>query len=88
MRWPHFAPRELACKCATSPCDGEYFHDPHFLDALERLREAMGAPLKINSGRRCPRRNRAVGGAKESQHLLRIAADLALAGHEPAELAR
>lgn len=85
-RWPHFSPRELACKCGVH-CQGEYVHDEDFLDGLERLRDVAG-PLRISSGRRCALHNAAVGGAPLSQHKLAIAGDIALAGHDPIALAR
>ena len=86
-RWPHFSARELACRCAGRYCEGEYFHHPGFLDALEVLRAATGA-LTVNSGRRCALHNAAVGGAPLSQHKVGIACDVRLAGHDPAALAR
>jgi zinc D-Ala-D-Ala carboxypeptidase len=43
---------------------------------LEPLREAIGKPIKISSGYRCPRLNKAIGGAKNSQHLVGEAADI------------
>lgn len=86
-RWPHFSPRELACKCGRH-CRGEYFHSPEFLDHLEALRAELMAPLKITSGRRCLAHNRAVGGASRSQHMLAIAADISLTGHLRAVIAR
>lgn len=67
-RWPHFEPVELACKCGGKRCGGEYVHDAAFMDALEALRVAVGRPFRINSGRRCPGHNRAVGGARFSRH--------------------
>lgn len=87
-RWPHFTARELSCKCGSKHCRGEYFHNPEFLDALERLRSAMGAPLVVTSGRRCPGHNRAVGGASRSQHMLAIAGDISTFGHDPKRLVR
>lgn len=84
--WPHFSARELACKCGVH-CQGEYLHDPAFLDGLETLRGWAG-PLRINSGRRCALHNAEVGGAPLSQHKVAIAADIALAGHDPAQLSR
>jgi zinc D-Ala-D-Ala carboxypeptidase len=84
-RWPHFSARELACKC-NRHCDGEYFHDPAFLDALEAMRAIVG-PLKINSGHRCAGHNRAVGGARSSMHMRAIAADISLAGHSRKDMA-
>jgi hypothetical protein len=87
-RWPHFSARELSCQCDGRHCGGEYFHDADFLDALERLRAAVGSTLRVNSGRRCALHNAAVGGAALSQHKVGIASDIALAGHDPVALAR
>lgn len=86
-RWPHFSPRELACRCAGRFCRGEYWHDPDFLDALEALRAAAGRALVVNSGHRCELWNAHVGGAAHSLHKT-IAADIALAGHDRFRLLR
>ena len=43
---------------------------------LETLRENLGFPLKISSGFRCEKHNRALGGARESRHLLGLAFDV------------
>lgn len=50
----------------------------HYLcDAcLDPIREAWGKPIGVNSGFRCVELNRAVGGAKNSQHLTGEAADI------------
>ena len=80
-RWPHFSIAELACRCAGRFCVGEYWHEPVFLDALEAVREDMGAPLVMTSGHRCAGWNAAVGGAPLSHHK-RLAADIRLAGHD------
>ena len=47
---------------------------------LQPLRDAMGEPIKIGSGYRCPQLNRAVGGVGNSQHLTGQAADLCIDG--------
>ena len=47
---------------------------------LEPLRVAMGEPIKIGSGFRCPALNKAVGGVSNSQHLKGQAADLCIDG--------
>ena len=47
---------------------------------LEPLRVAMGKPIKISSGYRCERLNKAVGGVYNSQHLKGQAADLCIDG--------
>jgi zinc D-Ala-D-Ala carboxypeptidase len=85
-RWPHFSATELSCQC-NRYCKGEYYHDPAFLDALEALRALVG-PLNINSARRCPGHNAAVGGARASMHMRTIAADIAIAGHDRKALAQ
>lgn len=81
-RWPHFTPKELACRCGGRFCRGEYYHSEVFLDGLETVRVALGRPMTVTSGRRCERHNRAVGGATRSQHLLAIAADISLMNHD------
>jgi len=43
---------------------------------LQPLRDALGTPLKINSGYRCPALNAAINGAKNSQHMTGQAADI------------
>ena len=44
---------------------------------LQPLRSAFGKPLHINSGYRCPALNKALKGAKNSQHTKGQAADIA-----------
>jgi hypothetical protein len=43
--------------------------------ALEDVQELLGAPLHINSGYRCDQLNTAIGGARNSRHMLGLAAD-------------
>ena len=47
---------------------------------LEPLRVAMNEPIKIGSGFRCERLNKAVGGVYNSQHLKGQAVDLCIDG--------
>lgn len=47
-------------------------------NVFEPIRAHLGRPIKINSGYRSPALNRAVGGAKTSQHLKGEAMDLDL----------
>jgi zinc D-Ala-D-Ala carboxypeptidase len=75
-RWPNFHPLELACKCCR-----KYYHDAKFLDKLQSLRYLADKPFTINSGHRCAKHNKSVGGAARSQHL-KIAVDVALRGHD------
>lgn len=43
---------------------------------LDPAREVLGAPIRVNSGYRCPELNSAVGGVANSYHLQGRAADL------------
>jgi len=79
----HFRRQEFACHCG---CGGAKVNIK-LLDVLETLRAASGGPLVIVSGYRCTAHNRAVGGARASQHCLGNAADIRSATHTPAEIA-
>jgi hypothetical protein len=46
------------------------------VNILQPLREAIGSPVNLNSGYRCPSLNRSIGGAKNSQHMTGHAADI------------
>lgn len=46
------------------------------LNILQPLRDSYGKPLAINSGYRCDKLNNMLGGAKNSQHLYGMAADI------------
>lgn len=45
-------------------------------NVLDPLRELYGKPIIVNSGYRCPKLNKAVGGARNSQHLTGQASDI------------
>lgn len=70
-RWPHFKPREIACKGT-----GAVLAVPAALDALEDMRREWGKPLVIVSGYRSQAHNAKVGGAKASKHMEGTAFDI------------
>lgn len=45
-------------------------------NVLDKAREAWGKPIIVNSGYRCPRLNKVVGGVSNSQHVTGEAADI------------
>ena len=53
---------------------------------LQPLRDAWGKPIRINSGYRCPRLNKEVGGVPTSQHVKGQASDCGV--DDPLALAR
>ncbi|WP_195270178.1 D-Ala-D-Ala carboxypeptidase family metallohydrolase [Eubacterium sp. 1001713B170207_170306_E7] len=72
----HFMMDEYACDC-PGYCDGWPAEmDPELLERVEALRNALGRPVIITSGVRCPARNAEVGGIDGSWHLYGHAADL------------
>ena len=68
----HFSRSEFACKCGCGRADV----DLRLVSRLEALRRALGRPLIITSGVRCPEHNRTVGGKPTSAHLKGMAADV------------
>lgn len=68
---PNFSKSEFACRHC-----GEVWVNPVLVCCLEELRRIVGRPLRIVSGYRCAVHNRAVGGARLSQHRLGAAADI------------
>jgi len=77
-RWPNFKPSEIACRGT-----GRLVVDERAMDMLQLLRDRLGVPMHVNSGYRSPEHNRAIGGAKRSKHMLGIAFDIQMDGHDP-----
>jgi peptidoglycan hydrolase-like protein with peptidoglycan-binding domain len=72
---PHFAEAEFTCRCC-----GMVRVNIRLVHMLETLRARLGGrPVIITSGYRCPAHNRAVRGARLSQHLHGNAADIVVA---------
>jgi len=67
----HFSRWEFECSCG---CGTGQIRDA-LVERLQKVREGYG-PLTVNSGCRCKRHNRNVGGTPESSHLSGWAADL------------
>jgi len=55
-------------------------------ERLQMIRDALGIPIAVSSGYRCPELNNAVGGSKNSQHQLGLAADIHAKGYTAQEL--
>lgn len=69
----NFDKAEFACKCCGT--DGI---DQKLVSALQELRELVNKPITVNSAYRCPVHNKAIGGSKNSQHMLGTAADIVI----------
>lgn len=60
---------------------------PALVCATQLVRCHFGKPIAIHSGYRTESHNRAIGGAKHSQHVKGMAADIAISGVYPDEVA-
>ena len=69
----HFSRKELMCPCG---CKGDGV-DVDLVPLLEVVRKLnRDKPITPNSGYRCPKHNKKVGGSRRSKHMLGQAADL------------
>ena len=81
----NFNVSEFACHCGC----GFNIIDQRVIDMAQTIREALGVPVRVNSGCRCEKHNAKVGGvqkkvdaktgkviSKGSNHLYGLAADL------------
>jgi len=78
----NFSTDEFRCKCC-----GKLVLDTKLPNALQQLRNRVGRPIKILSGYRCPKHNKAVGGAPASKHVSGEAADFTVSGYSVIEIA-
>lgn len=72
----HFSRSEFACKCGC----GFDTVDAELIKVLEKVRDHFKAAVMINSGCRCKKRNKDVGGSSKSDHLVGKAADVRVKG--------
>ena len=81
----HFKEHEFRCKCGC----GKAVISTKLIGLLEAIRAAAGhKPVIITSGYRCEAHNKAVGGAKDSQHCKGTAADIVINGLLAGEIAK
>ena len=68
----NFKASEFACHCGC----GFNIIDQRVINMAQTIRDALGVPVKVNSGCRCEKHNAKVGGVKGSKHTKGLAADL------------
>ena len=72
MDTKNFKVSEFACHCGC----GFNIIDQRVINMAQTIRDALGVPVKVNSGCRCEKHNAKVGGVKGSKHTKGLAADL------------
>lgn len=81
----NFNSQEFDCKgkncCSATKIDSK------LIDILQKIRNHFGKSVIINSGFRCEKHNKAVGGAKSSLHKSGMAADIVVKGVKPIDVA-
>ena len=80
---PNFKVREFACKDGSDAV----LVSPELVTILQAIRSHFGKPVTINSAYRTPEHNKKEGGAAQSQHLYGTAADIAVSGVTPKQVA-
>lgn len=78
----NFKVNEFACNDGSDPV----FISPELVKILQEIRNHFKAPITINSGFRTVTKNKAVGGATNSQHLYGMAADITVDGVAPSKV--
>ena len=81
----NFKSTEFDCK--GRGCCSITLVDDKLVKHLQQIREHYGKPVYINSGYRCGKHNKAVGGAAKSQHMNGKAADVVVKGISPRSVA-
>ena len=75
----YFRINEFRCHCGCQmPAEARQNIEALVDNVLDPVREAYGKPIYVNSGYRCEKHNKAVGGVPKSQHMLGQAADISL----------
>lgn len=72
---PNLTWEEMRCNCGAPIPENLKKNVIAFAKVWQKVRDKYGKPMTINSGIRCPKCNRAAGGALHSQHLYGLAAD-------------
>ena len=76
---PNFTWAEVRCPCGCHLPEAVAREAVRLSRALQHLRDLYG-PVAVTSWYRCPAHNKAVGGARNSQHLYGRAADIKCRG--------
>jgi len=76
----NFNKSEFDCSCGCDMPKEVLINVQKLANQLQILRDRVGVSIKINSSYRCPKKNKAIGGVSNSQHILGKAADVVISG--------
>lgn len=83
----NFSLQEFNSKCGRDIPNNVLPNIIQLAKNLQVLRDAVGKSITITSGYRSPQHNKKIGGAKDSQHVKGLAADIKVSGMTPKEVA-
>ena len=83
----NFFKSEFDSKDGAEMPEDVFYNIQKLANQLQVIRNYIGKGIKVNSGYRSPKHNKAIGGVKNSQHVLGKAADLVVRGIKPEQLA-
>ena len=79
----NFSKSEFDSKDGSEMPKEVYFNIVKLANQLQYVRDYLNKPVNINSGYRSPEHNKAIGGVKNSQHILGKAADITVSDLQP-----
>ena len=82
----NFSKKEFECKCGCEMPEEVLHNVVKLATQLQRLRDHVDKPIKINSAFRCESHNQKIGGSLNSQHKLGKAADIVIKDMQPHEV--
>ena len=82
----NFYKTEFNCKCGCEMPDHILENIKELAYHLQRLRDKLDSPIKINSGYRCEIHNSVIGGSKNSQHTKGLASDIVVKDYTPEQV--
>ena len=75
----NFRIQEFVCRCGCGMSEEARQNiEALVAEVLDPVRDEYGKPIYVNSGYRCEKHNKAVGGVPKSQHMVGQAADISL----------
>ena len=83
----NFKKSEFDCKCGCIMPTDVFVNIQKLANQLQYVRDYLDLPINLTNAYRCPTHNKAVGGVKNSQHVLGKAADIKIKGLTPQEVA-
>lgn len=83
---PNFYSTEFDCRCKDPECQWTIIDLEH-VEKLQEKRNKWRKSIKITSGYRCPKYNKLIGGATNSQHPKGTATDIQVSGMTPDKVA-